>query len=343
MQFRQVVDALAKGASVTLSSVVDGFDAIAVADLARGLARSGEGRSVVLAHVSRDGARQARMEAALGFVAPDLETLSFPGWDCQPYDRVSPNAGVSAARMTALARLARTRSGERPRILLTSVDAMLQRVIPRRRMEAQTFSAKAGDAVDTDRVTAWLEANGFLRTGTVRDVGEYAVRGGIIDLYAGSMAQPVRLDFFGDTLETIRAFDPESQRSTERMPALDLVPMSEVTLTSEAISRFRQGYINAFGAVTRGDPLYEAVSEGRRTPGVEHWLPLFQDGMDSLLAYLDDAPIVLDALAEDAAGERLAQVTDYFQSRRSALEQGLAGGAPYKPLTPSSLLSLIHI
>jgi transcription-repair coupling factor (superfamily II helicase) len=334
---KRALDALKEERSLTLSSVPDGFDAVVVGDLGRGLAGAAKG-AAVLVHVARDGQRQQLLHNALAFVAPEIEVLSFPAWDCQPYDRVSPNAAVSAQRMTALARLARSRSSEeRPRILSTTVNALVQRVPPRSRIAAETFSAAPGNAVDTDVLVAWLETNGFLRTGTVRDTGEYAVRGGIIDLYPPGLPNPVRLDFFGDTLESIRAFDPETQRTVGTLRALDLVPMSEVQLTTETIKRFRQAYVAALGAPTRADRLYETISEGRRYPGMEHWLPLFYDHLDTLLDYVPGVPFVFDALADDATGERLAQVRDYFEARQGTLGQNQPDVAPYRPLPPEAL------
>ena len=333
----RAVDALKRGQSLTLASVPDGFDALAVGDLARGLSGHVEGPAV-LVHVARDGQRQQALQNALGFIAPEIEVLTFPAWDCQPYDRVSPNAAVTAQRMTTLARLARSRTSEdRPRLLSTTVNALVQRVPPRARIAAETFSAAPGNAIDTNLIVAWLESNGFLRTGTVREVGEYAVRGGIIDLYPAGLPNPVRLDFFGDTLESIRSFDPETQRTVGQMRSLDLVPMSEVQLTTESIRRFRQAYVAAFGAPTRDDRLYEAISEGRRYPGMEHWLPLFQDRLDTLIDYVPQVPVVFDALADDAAAERLSQVKDYYDARRAAMNQPQPGVAPYRPLPPDSL------
>ncbi len=239
--------------------------------------------------------------------------------------------------MTALARLARTRSSlEKPRILLTTVAALAQRVPPRREMAAKTFSAAPGAAVDLHELAAWLEANGFMRASTVRESGEYALRGGIVDLFPPSLSAPVRLDFFGDVLETIRAFDPESQRTTAQLRALDLVPVNEAPILTETIKRFRQSYIAHFGAQTRGDALYEAVSEGRRPAGLEHWLPLLYDKLDTLFDYIDDAPLLLDAQAEAAAHERFDQIKDYYEfppqrlfarSRTLQLQAAAARGA----------------
>ncbi len=334
----RILALIAKRERATLASVPEGFDVPVLADLARASARKGPERPATLVMVARDGGRQASLEAGLAFVAPDIEVLSFPNWDCQPYDRSSPNAAISARRITVLSRLARSRSGEdRPRILIVTANTLVQRVPKRERIAAETFSAAPGNVVDTTKLAAWLEGNGFQRTATVRETGEFAVRGGIVDLYAPGMPDPVRLDFFGDTLESIRSFDPETQRSVGQLRALDLVPMSEVQLTTETIRRFRQNYLSLFGAATRDDTLYEAISEGRRHPGMEHWLPLFHEGLDTLFDYMEDAPFVFDPHVQDAAGERLATVKDHYDARAAALAKPAPGATPYKPLPPDAL------
>ncbi len=334
---KRLTDSLVPGRALTLASLPDGFDGFVAADIARALARAGESRSVVLVHVARDSTRSKAFQESLAFAAPHIEVLDFPSWDCQPYDRASPNAAIIARRMTVLARLARTRSSaEKPRVLCVTINGLLQRVPSIASVAAETFSAAPGNAVDTDDLVRWLETNGFLRSSTVRETGEYAVRGGIIDMFAPGMPLPIRLDFFGDTLESIRSFDPETQRTVGQLRALDLVPMSEVPLTSETMRRFRQAYVVEFGAQTRGDMLYESVSEGRRFAGMEHWLPLFHDHLETLFNYIGDAPILLDPQAEDAAGERLAQIKDYYDARKAAYDEDPAH-ANYKPLPPDRL------
>ena len=178
------------------------------------------------------------------------------------------------------------RADDRPAVVLTTVNAVLQRVVPREIVAKQSLSAAAGTLLPMARVTQWLELNGFTRAATVREPGDYAVRGGIVDLFAPGMDAPVRLDFFGDTLESIRRFDPETQRTTDELRALELVPMAEFQLTAETIRQFRTGYVAAFGAAAPDDMLYEAVSDGRRSAGVEHWLPLFHPHLDTLFDYL---------------------------------------------------------
>ncbi|GGE45021.1 transcription-repair-coupling factor [Agaricicola taiwanensis] len=334
MKTLDLITDLLDGGHRSLSRVPEGLDALVIADLARGQARQNRDAPAAVLHVARDGERLAAIERALGFFAPDIEVLPFPAWDCLPYDRSSPNAAVTARRMTTLARLARTKQGDMPRVVLTTANAAVQRVATRGFMAAQSLSMAPGNAIDTKDLTAWLEDNGYLRAGTVRDTGEYAVRGGIVDLFPPGLAEPVRLDFFGDTLESIRTFDPESQRSIGQMRALDLVPTSEVQLTTETIRRFRQNYVSLFGAPTRDDHLYEAVSEGRRHPGLEHWLPLFYRDLETLFDHAPTAVVSLDPLVDDAIGERLTQIADYYDARHEALTRG--EGA-YRPLPAEKL------
>src|SRR5271166_3225432 len=329
-------DGLIAGRPLTLMGVADGAQGLVVADLARSLAARPDAPAVSLVMVCRDGPRMAALRRALAFFAPDVTVLEFPAWDCLPYDRVSPHAAFVAQRMTALSRLAHVRSRDGPSVLLTSINAVLQRVPGRKFVAGQSLSIAPGNVVAMDGITAWLELNGFVRASTVREPGDYAVRGGIIDLYAPGTAEPVRLDFFGDTLETIRSFDPESQRTTAQSHSLDLVPVAEFQLMTETIKRFRLGYIEAFGAPAPDDLLYQAVSEGRRHPGMEHWLPLFHEQLETLFDYVPGASIALEPLAEDAARERLAQIKDYYDARQQVLTQH-GSGPPYKPLPPNRL------
>ena len=323
--------------AITLARAPEGFDAFVVADLARALARDAENRAVALTFLARDSIRAQAFVDALSFAAPEIEALVLPAWDCQPYDRVSPNAAIAAQRMTALARLTLTRGArERPRILVTTVNALTQRTPPRGYLAKAALSVAPGNVLEMETLVAWLVSNGFSRASLVRDVGDYAQRGGILDLYAPALPAPLRLDFFGDALESIRAFDPETQLSTGQLRSLDLTPMSEAQLTTDTIRRFRQGYAAAFGAPRRGDGIYEAISEGRRAIGLEHWLPLFYEKLDTLFDYLGDAPLVLDARAEDVAKSRFAQIEDYYGARKHAREQDPVAN-DYQPLKPDRL------
>ncbi|MGY3445594.1 MULTISPECIES: transcription-repair coupling factor [unclassified Bradyrhizobium] len=327
---------LAPGRVLTIANVAEGAEGLVISDLARAIAAQPKRSAVSLAVVCRDGARMQQLARALEFFAPDIAVMQVPAWDCQPYDRVSPHSGILAQRLTALAKLSRLVGSDKPLIVLTTVNAAVQRVPARDQVAAQALSVAPGNVVPMDSVVAWLEHNGYTRSSTVREPGEYAVRGGILDLFPAGLEQPVRFDFFGDSLESIRTFDSETQRTHLDMRGLDLVPVSEFQLTTETIRRFRMGYVAAFGAPERDDQLYEAVSEGRRHPGMEHWLPLFQERMDTLFDYLDGATIAIEPQGEDAARERFTQIADYYDARREALEHP-GSGAIYKPLPPDKL------
>ncbi len=327
---------LAPGRVLTLANVAEGAEGLVVSDLARAIAARPKKPAISLAVICRDGPRMQQLARALEFFAPDLAVMQFPAWDCQPYDRVSPHGGILAQRLTTLARLARLTGSEKPLIVLTTVNAAVQRVPARDTVASQALSVAPGHVVPMDSIIAWLEHNGYTRSSTVREPGEYAVRGGILDLFPAGLDQPVRFDFFGDSLESIRSFDAETQRTLLDMRSLDLVPISEFQLVTETIRRFRMAYTAQFGAPGPDDALYEAVSEGRRYPGMEHWLPLFQERMDTLFDYLGDAPVAIEPQGEDAARERFKQIADYYEARRDALEHP-GGGTVYKPLPPDGL------
>src|SRR5215469_626816 len=330
------VERLAPGRPLTLAGVPDGAAGLVIADFARAIAAGKNPPAISLAVICRDGPRLAAASRAIAFFAPDIEVLEFPAWDCLPYDRVSPHPAVVAQRMMTLARLSRVTGREHPAVLLTTVNAVLQRVPERTVIAKQSLSVAPGNVAPMANIIQWLELNGFNRAATAREAGDYAVRGGIVDLYAPGMDEPVRLDFFGDTLESIRSFDPETQRTTSELRALNLVPVAEFQLTSDTIRAFRTGYVAEFGAAAPDDALYEAVSEGRKHAGMEHWLPLFHKRLETLFDYLPATPLTLEPLAEEAAHERLEQIADYYQARKDALGKD-GGGAPYKPLPPDRL------
>ena len=316
--------------AITISGAPEGFDALLLAEWARA-------KGTVL-FVARDDQRAQHMADALAFFAGDVAVLPFPAWDCLPYDRVSPKTEIVAQRMATLAALVEREAG--PLVILATVNAVLQRVPPREAVGQAVFRAKVGQILDLNKLTAFLARNGYNRVGTVMEPGDYAVRGGILDLYPPGAAAPLRLDMFGDQLDSIRRFDPATQRSSTQERAIELVAASEILLDDDAIRRFRAGYRAAFGAVTDDDPLYEAVSAGRKHGGMEHWLALYYDRLETLFDYAGKAMLVLDHQADEAQDARRATIEDYFEARRGTPAGAKANpfAAPaYKPLPPSAL------
>ena len=318
----------------------EGVDALALAQIAQALHADDPSKPATILHIARDDKRMAALRAALEFFGGgEVATIIFPAWDCVPYDRISPNADIASRRLAALAGLIRPQGGKdaKPVILLTSVNAALQRVPPRAFMEDTVLRIAAGASPGMDALTARLVATGYVRTGNVMEPGEYALRGGILDLFPPGGKAPVRLDFFGEKLETIREFDPETQRTTRELSEILLLPVSEAMLNAATVSDFRQRYVALFGPVTSADPLYEAISAQTRYQGMEHWLPLFHERLETLFDYAPGALVSCDALVNEARAERGEQIADHFRAREESLEQSSFGAPRYKPVPAKSL------
>ncbi len=314
-------------AHITLSGAPEGYDAHL---LAREL-----GKGVPVLHVARDDKRMEAMRAALAFFAPDALVINFPAWDCLPYDRVSPNADVSATRMATLAALVQGLPG--PFILLTTLNAATQKIPAREVLKAASFTAKVGGRVNEAGLRDFLVRMGFSQSPTVTEPGDYAIRGGIIDIYSPGEGGPVRLDLFGDVLDGARRFDPATQRTTEKLTAIELAPVSEVILDEASITRFRQNYRIEFGAAGTDDPLYEAVSAGRKHAGMEHWLPFFHDKLETLFDYLPNATVMLDDQVAPARLSRWEGIEDQYDTRREAMARKDRLDSVYKPSPPHGL------
>ncbi len=286
-------------------------------------------------HIARDDKRLSAMQAALAFFAPGMPVFTFPGWDCLPYDRVSPNAELSANRMATLAALVHVMPQQF--VLLTTLNAATQRIPARQLLRDAAFTARVGDRVDVGQLRGFLARMGFTQSPTVMEPGDYALRGGIIDIFPPGQAQPVRLDFFGDVLDGARRFDPATQRTTEKLSLIELAPVSEVILDEAAVTRFRQNYRIEFGAAGTDDPLYEAVSAGRKHAGVEHWLGFFHERLETLFDYLPEATITLDDQSEPVRLSRWDGIHDQYETRLHALKQKNRVDTVYKPAPPGLL------
>ena len=312
--------------ALTIAESPEGYDAFLLAKMAE------EKGSVLF--VARDETRLANTATALKFLAPKLKQHSFPSWDCLPYDRVSPNAEVTSHRIASLTSL--IQGGDQKQIILTTVSAVGQRVPPRKAFEGKTLEAKVGQSINLPKLIKIFESNGYFRTETVMEPGEYTVRGGIIDVFPSGTEEPLRMDFFGNELESIRIFDPISQRTTGNAETVSVNPVSEIFLDDESIAQFRSGYRTAFGNVGNDDPLYESISAGKRFVGMEHWLPLFYATTETLFDYAPQATIILDYQAQDAFESRQELVEEYFDARNTI--KGKKGfSAPYNALDPQTL------
>lgn len=320
---------LAARAPLTLAGVPAGFLPSLLADITR----AAPGGAVF---VTSDESEMRAIASTAPYFAPEIQVVQFPAWDCLPYDRASPSLRVMSERLAALHAL--QLKPTRPRLFLTTVNAATQRVLTRFRIRQLVARLAPGERISLDKLAALLAGNGYVRTDTVHDAGEFAIRGGLVDLFPSGSEQALRLDFFGDEIESVRTFDPSDQRTTGRIDGFTLLPASEALLDEETIKRFRSRYRERFGANATGDPLYQAISEGRRLAGMEHWLPLFEERLETLFDHLpDDAVIIRDANAPAAADARFDGIADY-QSNRVRAQSSDPGS--YRPLGQDQLYLL---
>jgi len=230
--------------------------------------------------------RQQQLADEIHFYAggSELQIIQFPDWECLPYDAFSPHQDVTSRRLSALARL----PTQKQCIVLTTVSAAMHRLVPREYVQAYSLLLKQGDSIDVNEFRQQLIRNGYQSVSQVMEPGEFAVRGGIIDLFPMGQSVPFRLDLFGDELDTIRTFDPGSQRSGPALPQVELLPAREYPMNEQAINQFRQ----AFRARFSGDPqqtvIYRDVSQGINPAGIEYYLPLFFQKTESVFDYLPE-------------------------------------------------------
>ncbi len=316
------------GQIIRVGGVPEGYDAkFLLSELAK------NGQAVL--HIARDDKRLAAMAEALEFFAPDVPVFTFPAWDCLPYDRVSPNAEISATRMATLAALVH----DMPKtcVILTTLNAAMQRIPARSVIQGASFRASVGQRVNETELRQFLVRMGFSQSPTVMEPGDYAIRGGIIDIFPPGLGGPVRLDFFGDVLDGARRFDPDTQRSSDVLKTVEFAPVSEVILDDPAITRFRQNYRIEFGAARTDDPLYEAVSAGRKHQGVEHWLPFFHEKLETLFDYVPQASVTLDDQLTPMRLSRWDGIVDQYETRKIAMGQKNRIDTVYKPIPPAAL------
>lgn len=316
---------------ITLEGVTSGVEAMIVAN-ALEKNKDSKNKNICL-YVATDAQAAEKFASSLSFFAPQIEALRFPAWDCLPYDRVGPSPEIAAQRVATLSKLANYQENT-PLVVIATASSISSLTIPKDRLLLAGFETRPGRDLDMEQLNKYLLNNGYQRTDTVREKGEYAIRGGVVDLFAPQMDLPVRLDMFGDTLESIRTFNPETQRSVSQLKELALVPVSEVLLDDKGVSLFRGRYLELFGSA-QGDALYESISQKIKRNGMEHWLPLFHEHLESIFDYIPpNSMVFLENGVSTAIIEKYNLTEDYYTTR---LMPAPKGSQPYKAIKPKTL------
>ncbi len=279
-------------------------------------------RGAPVLFVAMDDVQADAAAQAIRFFAPQLAVLPFPAWDCLPYDRVSPKPDIESRRLATLggagARCSQTsHASDRHHHQCAVAACAAERCDRACQLCGEEW--RGGGPRGAGRVSS--RAMAMSAPARCANPATSRLRGGIVDLWPPSFStkkgeeQPLRLDFFGSTLDAMRRFDAETQLSDKAaVSEITLLPASEAPLNAHAISRFRAGYVASFGAAG-DDPLYESVSAGRKAQGMEHWLPLFYERLDTLFDYLPRALVLLGHQAEEAKNARLELIADYYDTR----------------------------
>ena len=262
--------------------------------------------------IARDLKRYQQLKDGLEFFL-NKDVLLYPQWDCVPYDRISPNKLITSKRLETLSRLSNEKN--KSKIILTTIQASCQRTLSLDEVKNKFISLKPGEVIDINNLVNFFVSNGYEKTPTVREHGEFSVRGGIIDFYS-PLNKPIRLDLFGNTIDSIKSFDLISQRSLELLKEIFVYPASEIILNDKTIENFRVNFNKKFGSQKEKVKIYDSISEGISYPGMEHWLPFFYNKTGSIFDYIDKPIILLDHLYDSSLDDFLETVNDHFQSRK---------------------------
>lgn len=318
--------------SKTLSSVPSGYDVFVLAQLS-------DKASKDILYIVSNGVETEQTAAALKILRPNLEILTFPAWDTVPYDRVSPNVNIVSARIETLSALVQEPNPKKGRVIISSIGAAMQKLPPKRIFLNSRRTFSIGGKLDFNQFLHYASINGYTRVEQVMEPAEYAVRGDIIDIFPAGSAQPLRIDLFDDEIENLRTFDPLTQRTTGKLTSYTFGAASEAALDQNTIKNFRAAYREAFGNDGIKDEIYEAVSNGKKYPGMENWLPFFyEDALPDLFDYLPQAYVVTGRDYDQALKAKEESVIDYYTARLEALKiKSATDDVVYRPVKPELL------
>jgi transcription-repair coupling factor (superfamily II helicase) len=294
--------------------------------------------------IAKNDAEMDFFEKQLCFFTPNIlekyEIVIFPAWDCLPYDRVSPKQNLISQRIRTLYKLSNRKASDNKKFfIITSYNAISQKIISPQLIKNSSIIAAPKSKISISQITEFLVFNGYKRQSCANNTGEFAVRGGIVDIVVQYSFEAIgyRIDFFGEEIESIRIFDPLTQISQEAVRHLEILPASEVVLNNKTIANFREKYRNNFG-LPNEDQLYSSISESRSYEGMEHWLPFFyNEELVSFFDYLKNPLLFFNHEIFAIADKRNQIVEEYYKSRLESVKESKLSGAIYNPISPNLL------
>ncbi|MET0333060.1 MAG: transcription-repair coupling factor, partial [Rhizobacter sp.] len=278
--------------------------------------------------LTADSQSADRLEQELRFFAPELPVLHFPDWETLPYDLFSPHQDIISQRISSLYRLPELVHG----VLVVPITTALHRLAPTQFLLGSSLVLDVGQRLDVEQMRTRLEASGYRYVDTVYEHGEFTVRGALIDLFPMGSKLPYRIDLFDDEIETLRTFDPETQRSIDKVDSIRLLPAREFPLQKDEVTRFKARFRERFDVDFRRSPIFQDLSSGITPAGIEYYLPLFFESTSTLFDYLpQDTQVFSLPGIEQAAEQFWNDVRNRYEERRID---------PMRPLLPPAELFL---
>ncbi|MHB8535414.1 MAG: transcription-repair coupling factor, partial [Sulfuricaulis sp.] len=318
------MDSILKPKIPVLAGEILAWDGLAGSGRGLAIARAAETRSGPLLVVTTSSFSAQRLEDEIRFYAPDLPLLPLPDWESLPYDLFSPHQDIISQRLETLYRLPNLKHG----VVLASVSTLIHRLAPRDYVTGYSFLLSVGDRLDIQQLRERLIHSNYHAVSQVMEAGEFAVRGGLIDLFPAGGHQPYRIDLFGEQVDSIREFDPASQRSGQAIASIQLLPAREFPMTEATIQHFRQAFRARFEGDPQKVPLYRDISKGIGPAGAEYYLPLFFGGMATIFDYLPPSVLCITEAGVDETAAKFEEETGQrYADMRHDIERPLLAPA----------------
>lgn len=273
-------------------------------------------------------AKVSQLESDIQFLDNEIPILRFADWETLPYDTFSPHQDIISARLETLSQLSDTKQA----IVLSTIASSLSRLCPKSHIDAQRFILKEGQLIKQEKLTAQLISGGYLHVESVREHGEFAVRGALMDVYPMGTTEPIRIDWFDDEIDSLRYFDPDTQRSTGNLSNLNILPAREISATKASIDLFRRNWRTKFDVDPTKNPIYQDVSNNIIPAGIEYYLPLFFEQTANFFNYLPENSII--AFANELPAQ-LELINNEFSTRYESLGYDIE-----RPILPPAEINL---
>ena len=288
-----------------VSNLPDGADCLAAAELCDHFSK--------ILIILRDDVRLSRFSQSLRIITNNIDIIEFPAWDCLPFDKNSPNQKLVGKRVRALSSLANPNS--KKTIILSTIGSVIQKIPNQDFIKNSSKSIQSGQNISQRELINFFENNGYMRTNTVREDSEYSLRGSILDVYPPGEKHPVRIDFFGDVIDSLRVFDPISQLSLHNINFISFNAGNEIILTDHSVELFRRNHRELFNE-EYDKSLYNNISQKIRTNGIEHYLSMFHESLATIFDHIGDVHVILDKEYSPILDTKFEEINDFYNARK---------------------------